>query len=146
MRIYLDNCVYNRLYDNQNDPVIYMEAHAVLEIERRIVNREVELVSSYVVNFECSKCPNIEQRRAISDFIAKNASVYVGIDKSKEVLEIAKRTMSKGIKLYDALHVACAVVAECDYFISTDKRLLKCRGENFKMVNPIVFLMENNDI
>lgn len=31
---------------------------------------------------------------------------------------------SKGIKTYDALHISCAVAAQCDYYLTADKKLL----------------------
>lgn len=54
-----------------------------------------------------------------------------------------------GIKSKDALHLACAVEAKCDYFITTDRALLKNARSlpEMKSVNPIDFaiLMENTD-
>ena len=48
--------------------------------------------------------------------------------------------MKSGIKLKDASHTACAIMAKCDYLITTDKRLLKYRDERIKIVNPIEFV------
>jgi len=48
--------------------------------------------------------------------------------------------MQTGIKLKDASHTACAIVAKCDYLITTDKRLLKFQDERIKVINPIEFL------
>ena len=50
--------------------------------------------------------------------------------------------MSTGIKFKDACHVASAIFAGCDYFISTDKRLLRYKSEEIKLVSPVEFLEE----
>ena len=41
--------------------------------------------------------------------------------------------MQTGVKFKDACHVASAVYAKCEYFISTDKRLLKYKSEAIKI-------------
>lgn len=45
-----------------------------------------------------------------------------------------------GIKYKDACHVACAIYAGCDFFISTDMRLLKYTNEKIVMLSPVDFL------
>lgn len=42
----------------------------------------------------------------------------------------------------DSLHVACAIISSAEYFLSTDKRLLKYQTEKIKIVNPIEFITE----
>ena len=48
--------------------------------------------------------------------------------------------MSTNVKEYDAYHVAAAIYARCEYFISVDKRLLKYKTDEIKMVSPIEFI------
>lgn len=50
--------------------------------------------------------------------------------------------MKTGIKFKDACHVASAMYAECEYFISTDIRLLKYTTDKIKMVTPVEFITE----
>lgn len=50
--------------------------------------------------------------------------------------------MNKGIKAKDALHIACAIKSECDYFITTDMRLLNKNIEKINIINPIDFVRE----
>ena len=61
------------------------------------------------------------------------------------VKDIAIDIMNTGIKLMDACHVACAIIAGCDYFISTDKRLLKYQSDKIKIVNPISYILEKEE-
>ena len=60
----------------------------------------------------------------------------------KDVEAKAAEIMQTGVKFKDACHVASAVYAKCEYFISTDKRLLKYKSEAIKMVSPIEFIIE----
>ncbi len=50
--------------------------------------------------------------------------------------------MSTGVKEKDAAHVAAAILTHCDYFISTDKRLLRYKTDEVKMCNPIEAVLE----
>ena len=48
----------------------------------------------------------------------------------------------KGIKTFGALHIACAVSAHCEYYITTDKKLLNTPIPEIKIVSPIDFVNE----
>ena len=48
--------------------------------------------------------------------------------------------MSTGIKRKDATHLASAIFANCDYFITVDKRLLNFKTNCIKLINPIDFV------
>lgn len=69
-----------------------------------------------------------------------NSTYHVDIESAKEVENIAKGIMEAGIKTKDAYHVACAIIAECDYFLSTDDRLLKYHSDQLAMLDPIDFI------
>lgn len=142
MRIYLDNCCYNRPYDDLSQLIVSLEAQAKLHIQNQIEKGEFELVSSEMLMFEVTQCP-IEQRRdMIREYIELNSSVHVGPGSSEKVREMARVIMATGVKYKDACHVASAIIAECDYFISTDKRLLKYKSDVIRIVNPIEFISE----
>jgi hypothetical protein len=46
MRIYLDNCCYNRPYDHKGNLVVKLEAEAKLQVRKMIKDGEIELVWS----------------------------------------------------------------------------------------------------
>ena len=48
--------------------------------------------------------------------------------------------MKKGIKYMDASHTACSIIAGCDYLITVDKRLLKYKPDEIKVLNPVDFI------
>ena len=136
MKVYLDNCCYNRPYDDQTQIRIHLETEAKLHIQDMIKNGELALVTSYVLEYENGKNRFSHKRQAISDFMSLNESYYVGIEKETEIKKIAKNIMKTGIKSIDALHVASALLAKSDYFVTTDDRLLKYTTNEIQIVTP----------
>ncbi len=142
MRIYLDNCCYNRPYDDQTQIRISLETQAKLYIQEMIKNNDIELVTSYVLEFENSNNRFRQKKETIQKFMDDNESFYVGVEKSYQVNTIANDIQQTGVKEKDACHIACAMLAECDYFISTDDRLLKYQTNKIKLVTPEEFIRE----
>ena len=54
--------------------------------------------------------------------------------------------MLYGIKTNDALHIACAIKTNCDYFITTDRKLTNKNVSGIKIINPIGFVRETEDM
>lgn len=136
MRIYLDNCCYNHPYDDQSQIRIHLETEAKLHIQDMVKNGEMDLVTSFMLEYENGKNRFFHKRQAITDFMNNNESYYVGIERLKEAKEIAKQITDTGVKSADALHVACAVLAGADYFVTTDNRLLKYQREDIQILTP----------
>ena len=63
-------------------------------------------------------------------------------EESEEILIFAESLSEKGIKTYDALHLACAVSANCDYYLTTDKKLINTPIPEIKILNPVIFVNE----
>ena len=122
MRIYLDNCCYNRPYDDQTSVPINLETRAKLVIQEMVRQGIHELVSSETLEYEIDASPYEEQSTAIRKFIQTYASLYVGAKRYEEVINLAKTIEETGVKYYDARHVASAIIAKCNYFITVDKR------------------------
>lgn len=140
LRVYLDNCCYNRPYDDQSQIRISLEAQAEIFIQDAIKAGSLELAASHVLLYENSKNPHEDRRRAIYEFIKQNTSVFVDVDRLNETTTIAREIMSTGIKDTDAAHIACAIQTDCDYFLTTDNRVLKYRGEKIEVINPVDFI------
>src|SRR4029077_20965923 len=106
MRIYLDNCCFNRPFDSQAQMRIQLETEAKLHIQGRVVSGEIELAWSYILDYESAANPFEERRAAIGAWRARSA---VDVIESPLLLENAKVLVALGIQSKDALHVACAV-------------------------------------
>ena len=141
MRVYLDNCCYSRPYDPQYQQRIRLETEAKLFLQRLIKDGKIELVSSYLSLYECARNTDEAASQMITRFIERYTKVYVSDKRLTQVEELADKIMMTGVKFLDACHVAAAIIAEADYFISVDKRLLKYETDEIKMVNPVDFFL-----
>lgn len=93
-----------------------------------------------VHKYECGQNPYEMRKEAIMQFIDTHTMAYVGLKRKDKIESMAREIMNTGIKFKDACHVASAIYAECEYFISTDMRLLKYKTDKIKMVTPTEFI------
>ena len=143
MRIYLDNCCYNRPFDDQSQIKIHLEAQAKLYIQAKIKEGVYDLVWSYILDYENGKNPYEEKRLAIAPW--KTIATSCIAEETEDILLFAESLALKGIKSYDALHISCAVAAHCEYYLTTDKKLLNTPIPEIRIVSPIAFLNEMED-
>ena len=139
MRVYLDNCCYNRPFDIQDEKRVFLETQAKMYIQSLVRLNLLELASSYMLVYENKNNPHEVRRNSIDLFLSENVSVFVSNEQEAKINSMAAPIMKTGIKTKDAIHVACAIYSDCDYFITTDKRLLKYSDNRIKLINPIDF-------
>jgi len=144
MRVYLDNCCYNRPFDDQNQIRIHLEAQAKLYVQSQIKDSKIELVWSYILDYENAFNPFEERKNIIEKWKSK---AMLDIEENEHILQYAKELVSLGLKSKDALHVACAIEGKCDYFLTTDDKVLnKLKNYNkIEVVNPINVIANFND-
>ena len=140
LKIYLDNCCYNRPFDDLSQAKIREEATAKMFIQSLVKYGSLSLVFSYMSLTEINDSPFESSKQQIMDFINDYSDCYVTESKREEIEKTAKDIMSTGIKQKDAVHIAFAIISQCDYFITTDKRLLKHITDKLNIVNPIDFI------
>ena len=145
-KIYLDNCTYNRPFDDKEHLSIRMEAEAKLQIQSNIRNGIYALVWSYMNDYENNENPYDDKREAIG--IWEHIAAYKCIPNEK-ILEKGKQIQQAAVKPKDALNLACAIESGCRYFITTDKGILRKSGfvAEIEIINPIDFIRkeEEND-
>lgn len=137
--VYFDNCCYNRPYDDQNQLKVHLEAEAKLYIQRMVTEKKLNLVYSFISEYENNNNPYSARKSSISDFF-KNAAVFVDSSHLGEVTALAAEIAATGIKKMDALQVSSAIIGKSDYFLTTDKRVLKFSTEKIKIMNPLDFI------
>jgi len=139
MRIYMDNCCFNRPFDTQLQMRVRIETEAKLRIQERIVAGEIELAWSYILDYENAASPFDERRSAISSWKRR---ATVDVIETPALLDNAKALVALGVRGPDALHVASAVQAGCEYFITTDDNLLRklSRYTRLLAVDPTAFV------
>jgi predicted nucleic acid-binding protein len=122
-----------------------LETQAKLYVQDLIREKKVELVTSYVLWYENSQNPYETKQAAISEFILRNSAEYIDVEKADVIKCKAEEIMKTGVKTKDAYHVACAIYASCDCFLTTDSRLLKYQTDEIQMLNPIDFIRRQED-
>ena len=122
MRVYLDNCCYNRPFDNQAQVKVFLETVAKLSIQQKMRTGEVEYVWSSVLDFEIRKNKFVDRASRIlpwANCAAANVAVDYGI-----------RCRAKEFES-----------AGCDWFFTTDNGILK-KGKaltGMRIANPLEF-------
>ena len=111
IKIYLDNCSYNRPFDNQLQKKIRLETEAKLFIQADVRANRYSLVWSFMLDFENDNNPYEEKRNAVAlwEFIADEYC-----PSSDKVLALGEDIMKYGIKECDSLQIACAISSGCD--------------------------------
>ena len=142
IRVYLDNCAYNRPYDDQTQPKVTLETLAKLHIQELALKREIDIVWSYILKFENSRNLFTAKREAIAQWEKISASF---VQKSDSVTALARQIEATGIRPADSLHIACAISAQCDYMVTVDKRILKYKDNRILICNPVDFINREND-
>jgi len=66
IRVYLDNCAFNRPFDDQSHIRIRLESEAKLYSQQKIRGGEVELAWSYMLDIENGHNPFHEKSNAIA--------------------------------------------------------------------------------
>ena len=139
MLIYLDNCCFNRPFDDQKQIRIRIETEAKLFIQGEILDGKYSLAWSYILDYENEANPFPERKETIANWKNK-ATLDTG--ETKTLIEIAKQLNNQQINAKDALHIASSVVMKCDYFITTDLYLIRkmTNFEAIKVVSPVDFI------
>lgn len=141
MKIYLDNCCFNRPFDDQSRIRIMLETEAKLRIQEEVRVGRFKLIWSYILDYENSKNPYEDRKLRIKGW--KKYAV-TDLQENDEVIERANSLNLTGFKKLDSLHIACAIISKCDFFITTDDKILSLAKtvEGLKITDPIGFIKE----
>ena len=142
MRVYLDNCCFNRPFDDQSSLIIQMETEAKLDVQERARQGELELCWSFVLDYENGANPFEEVRNRISEW--KKLTI-VDCELSGDIASKASDLMNLGLRQMDASHIACAIHLEADCFLTTDNKILNKPTKNIEVLNPIDFIRRYTD-
>jgi predicted nucleic acid-binding protein len=134
MKVYLDNCCFNRPFDDQSGIVVNLETKSKLVIQGMIKNDKLELVWSEILDFENNDNPFEERKMKISEW--KSLAVE-DIEMSDAIFDDAKKLLALGLRQKDASHIACAISGKADYFVTTDRKILNKKIQGIELINPI---------
>jgi len=112
-----------------------------LKIQEDIRSGIYKLIWSYMLDYENTKNPFQERTEPIAKWRSYAAE---DMGEEREVIELAIRISHEGIRKFDSLHIACAIKAHADYFLTTDDGILKraARVQGIRITDPIGFIKE----
>jgi hypothetical protein len=141
MKIYLDNCCFNRPFDDQSQIRIRLETEAKLIIQEEIQKSNIKLIWSYILDYENNRNPFPERKDRINGW---KKYAIVDIQESYELIEIASSLNKRGFSKIDSLHMACAIISKCEYFLTTDDKIvrLSITVKEININDPIGFIKE----
>jgi predicted nucleic acid-binding protein len=121
VRIYLDSA-----------PLIYLVEEVVpyaSTLESRLAEPGVIQVCSELTRLECRVKPIRDSEDALLSAFDSYFSEIVGrvIPLSRQVMEQATLLRARyGFRTPDSIHLAAAIVDDCDLFLTNDRRLARC--------------------
>ena len=141
MRVYLDNCCYNRPFDEQAQLRVRLETVTKLAVQLMMATGVIEYVWSKALDYEISFNPFPKRKTSIL-WWKEGAAEYV--EATEEIIKRGEEIESLGVKAKDALHLASAERANCDMFLTTDRGILRKLSNlgDMKILNPIQFISE----
>ncbi len=143
MKIYLDNCCYNRIFDDRSNSQIYFERNSVMLILELIEKASVELVGSEMLIKEMNEVNDSYKKSLLqmmyglcSEEIRVNSAI---LDRAEEIRH------SSNIKYKDSIHLAGAEAAKADALLTTDKKFINNVNRiriGTRIMNPNQWLVE----
>jgi predicted nucleic acid-binding protein len=143
-KVYFDTSALNRPFDDQAQARIRIEAEAVEHLLRAAGQGSLVWISSDLVLFEVSKCPD-EERREMLRTLCRGASEHASL--TGQVGNRARELRARGLRDLDALHLATAEEAGADVLVTTDDRFIRAvqalqPPSSVRVENPVVFELE----
>ena len=141
--IYLDYNCFQRGFDDPQQVRIQIEALACQEIFTQAESGQIEMIWSFMHEDETLLCP-FPARRLEALRLASLCKVRLG---PQEAIYKLARTYNRrqNLSAKDAIHLACAIHAGADYFLTCDDKLLKQAARlKFKtaVMNPVDFIRQ----
>ena len=139
IKLYLDTSVYNRPFDDQSQPRIFIETISFVVILGMIETNQFELSTSSVLIYENSRNPFQLRKMWVNNCISYSKH-FIKVD-----LFVKKRAKELGldsIRSMDSLHLACAEAMRCKYFVTCDDRIIRRYKGRINVQSPANFISE----
>jgi predicted nucleic acid-binding protein len=92
-----------------------------------------------MMDYEISFNPFDNRRNQIQKW---KSVTNINIQYSENNILLANEIQKQKIKVKDSIHIACAIEAECKYYITTDDKLLNKNIDNIIITDPISFIKQ----
>jgi len=93
------------------------------------------------LEFENDQNPFIERKQQIEKW---QKLAVADCDLTDEILSKSKDIIKLGLREKDSYHIACAILSDADYFITTDAKILNKHISDIRVISPtdFIFLVE----
>jgi hypothetical protein len=98
LKIYLDNCCYNRPFDDLSQEKINDEATAKMFIQSLVKYKSLALYSSFILLHEINDNPFTSNKEHILKFVNEYSSFFISEEREKDVKAISEDIMKTGVK------------------------------------------------
>lgn len=142
MKIYLDNCCYNRPFDDQSQSRIQVEALAVLYILMEAEKGRNIILGSDILDYEIDQM-SVHDRKIKATLLASIASEHIELTDAIQA-RANDYVQASNIHAMDSLHLASAESANADYLLTVDDKFIGNAGTldiSVKVMNPVNFLI-----
>jgi len=127
-RVYLDNCVYNRPFDDQSQRRIFLETMAFITLLELVEKDEIETIDSDALVYENGMTFDPDRKARVESYLSF-AKHFVRL--SQGTILRAKELINLNFRAMDALHIAMSEEGEAEYFITCDDTIIK-KGKRWK--------------
>ena len=144
--IYLDYNCFQRGLDDPRQVRIQMEAVACQEIFTQAQTEQVSLVWSFIHQDETELCPFVDRKYSVLGMVSL---CKIKVAPKTEIAEQAHLFQQlANLSSKDALHLACAVYIQADFFLTCDDSLRKQAQKlalEIGIMNPIDYIRNNEN-
>jgi predicted nucleic acid-binding protein len=144
VKLYLDNCCFNRPYDDQTQEKIHLEGEAVLAIIKKNKEKNGEIFGSPVLDLEISQIINDEKREKVKTFYEQ--TINSKIEYHENIFRRAKELSEQSlIRALDRFHLSFAENMSVDILLTTDIKFERACSKlnlNIRVMNPLNYLLE----
>lgn len=140
MKIYLDNCVYNRPFDYQGQERVALETGAFIYILEKVEKGFYTVVISEASVYENNKSLDEQRNIRVTSYfqLAKEFVISDGSD-----IERVRFLKGLGFSDIDALHIVLAEKSKADYFITCDDGIINLYKKHRELIKiKIIGLIE----
>lgn len=127
-RIYLDNCVYNRPFDDQSQRRIFLETIAFITLLELVEKGKIETINSDALVYENRMTFDPDRKIRIESYLSFAKHV---VKLSQGTILRAKELIELNFRAMDALHIAMSEEGKAEYFITCDDNIIK-KGKRWK--------------
>lgn len=93
-----------------------------LQYRKKLDGGTYQLIWSYILDYENSKNPFQERKEQIMKW---KKYAIIDIEENTDIIKTALLLDSEGLQKMDSLHIAYAVFAKADYFLTTDDKVIR---------------------